>query len=69
MIFLFCPPRRVGKELCMNRHEKQHCGVNVNHKPLRKATQAAVQTMALRVNGHTDIRLVPGTEAQAKALD
>ena len=53
----------------MNRHEKQHCGVNVNHKPLRKATQAAVQTMALRVNGHTDIRLVPGTEAQAKALD
>ena len=26
----------------MNRHEKQYCGVNVNHKPLRKATQAAV---------------------------
>ena len=37
--------------------------------PLRKATQAAVQTVALRLSGHTDFIQVSDSEVQAKAVD
>ena len=37
--------------------------------PLRKATQAAVQTTAVRVSVHTDLRRVSGSEVQDKAVD